>query len=132
MRASFFASFSASSMLLVACCILSVTQYLLIIQTAPFGEELSKSNWSFLRSAKMAGLPPPSPTHSEVSESALSSEDTIKISGRKKTSIVWKHFDYDSEKNRSVCNIKETSSDRVCGKEIPGKFPTNLRSHLQK
>ena len=50
----------------------------------------------------------------------------------KKTSIVWKHFDYDTEKNRSVCNIKETSSDHVCGKEIPGKFPTNLRSHLQK
>ena len=116
-------------MLLVTCCILSVAQYLLIIQAAPFGEELSKSNRSFLRSAKMAGLPLPSPTRSEVSESALS-EDTIKISGRE--SIVWKHFDYDTEKNRSVCNIKETSSDCVCGKEIPGKFPTNLRSHLQK
>ena len=50
----------------------------------------------------------------------------------KKKHIVWKHFDYDTEKNRSVCNIKETSSDRVCGKEISGKFPTNLRSHLQK
>ena len=118
-------------MLLVTCCILSVAQYLLIIQAAPFGEELSKSNRSFLQSAKMAGLPPPSPTRSEVSESVLS-EDTVKISGHKKTCIVWKHFDFDTEKNRSICNIKETSSDRVCGKEIPGKFPTNLRSHLQK
>ena len=36
----------------------------------------------------MAGLPPPSPTHSEVSESALSSEDTIKISGRKKKQVL--------------------------------------------
>ena len=74
-------------MLLVTCCILSVAQYLLIIQAAPFGEELSKSNRSFLQSAKMAGLPLPSPTRSEVSESALS-EDTIKISGRKKKQVL--------------------------------------------
>ena len=41
-------------------------------------------NFCFLHAAKMAGLPLPSPTHSEVSESALSSEDTIRSSGRKK------------------------------------------------
>ena len=69
----------------------------------------------------MAGLPPQSPMYSEVSERALSSEDTITISGSKK-GIVWNYCDYDTERNKSVCNIKETSSDYVCEKAIPGKF----------
>ena len=66
----------------------------------------------------MAELPLASPMHSEVSESAISSGDIIKISGCKRISVVWKHFDYDTEKNKSVTAIKETSSDRISGKEI--------------
>ena len=57
----------------------------LLHHTDPFVEELSGSNQSFLRLAKMAALPPPSPTCSEISicESALGgeAEDTVKSSG---------------------------------------------------
>ena len=73
-------------MLLVTCYILSVAQYrLLIIHTARFGEELSRSNLSFSKVLyKMAGLPPQSPMYSEVSESALSGEDTSQFLVAKK------------------------------------------------
>ena len=69
----------------------------------------------------MAGLPLPSPTHSEVSESVLSSEDTIKSSGRKKKLVLCGSTLIMIPKTIGI--IEGTSSDRVCEK----KFRANSR-----
>lgn len=40
---------------------------------------------------------------------------------------------FSDETKQSTCHVKDcdTSMD-ICGKKIPGKFPTNLKNHLQK
>jgi len=77
--------------------------------------------------AEMAELSPPaSPT---PTQSTISKHDAVKIPGQKKPSPVWQHFDFDANSNKSVCTLKKAGGE-VCGKEIKGKFPTNLRNHL--
>ena len=78
--------------------------------------------------AEMAELSPPaSPT---PTQSTISEHNAVKIPGRKKkNSPVWHHFDFDANSNKSVCTLKKAGGE-VCGKEIKGKFPTNLRNHL--
>jgi hypothetical protein len=51
------------------------------------------------------------------------------FSGRKKESEVWKHFNYDQQTRKSMCNVLDDKGRR-CGMLIAGKNPTNLKSHL--
>ena len=53
--------------------------------------------------------------------------------GRKRESLVWDFFDYDSPKAESVCKIilQVDGRDQKCGKIVKGKNPTNLKRHLQ-
>jgi|SRR6218665_3229427 len=51
------------------------------------------------------------------------------LGGRPKTSGVWEHFKYDIEKNVSECMIDVAG--KPCGKQIGGRNPTNLKSHMQ-
>ena len=65
------------------------------------------------------------------------STKAVSKSGRPKESVVWEHFVYDSDENKSVCQvIVSTSADseveEKCGVKISGKYPTNLRAHLRK
>ena len=54
--------------------------------------------------------------------------------------MVWDYFDYDDERDKSLCQaLKSPTSDSdlsdpsaLCGHEVPGKFPTNLKQHLKK
>ena len=62
------------------------------------------------------------------SESA-GSEDTPVTSGRRK-SQVWQYFEYDADEKKSSCTVK-TGNQQVCGKQIPGKYPTKLKNHLR-
>ena len=63
--------------------------------------------------------------------------------GRPRRSAVWEYFVYDSESDKSVCQIEipaspgagsEGTSDGkgLCGQSVPGKFPTDLKQHLKK
>jgi hypothetical protein len=54
----------------------------------------------------------------------------LTFGGRPKSSGVWDHFKYDIDENVSEC-IVETSADKLCGKRIVGRNPTNLKRHLQ-
>ena len=69
--------------------------------------------------------PPVSPIFSE----SVSSKDTPVTSGRRK-SQVWQYFEFDADEKKSSCTVK-TGNQQVCGKQIPGKYPTNLKNHLQ-
>ena len=62
------------------------------------------------------------------SESA-GSEGTPGTSGRRK-SQVWQYFEFDADEKKSSCTVK-TDNQQICGKQIPGKFPTNLKNHLR-
>lgn len=67
-------------------------------------------------------------------------------SGRRKSSPAWEYFVYDSETDKSICQIEvcSTGGDRAgtssasdsnvkqCGQTVAGKWPTNLKHHLQK
>jgi len=53
------------------------------------------------------------------------------LTGRKRESDVWKHFDYLSVKNKSKCLVPIGESGEVCAFEVAGKNTTNLKSHLQ-
>ena len=49
-------------------------------------------------------------------------------SGQPKKSPVWKFFSYNIESNQSICEVKK--KDKVCGANMKGKNPTNLKCHL--
>lgn len=49
--------------------------------------------------------------------------------GRKRQSPVWDHFEFNSETGKSKCIV--TLNNTLCGAEIKGKNPTNLKVHLQ-
>ena len=69
--------------------------------------------------------PPVSPIFSE----SAGSEDTPVTSGRRK-SKVWQYFEFDADEKKSSCTVK-TGNQQVCGKQIPGKYPTNLKNQLR-
>lgn len=50
--------------------------------------------------------------------------------GRKRDSAVWKCFEYDETTKMSTCLL--SVGENNCGKKIKGKFPTNLKGHLEK
>ena len=50
--------------------------------------------------------------------------------GRPKSSGVWSYFRYEKMNNKSVCTVK-TDEGLICGKEIKGQYPTNLKKHLR-
>ena len=50
-------------------------------------------------------------------------------SSRYRRSLVWDYFYYDTDRNKSVCQIDVSGS--VCGKHISGKKPTNLKHHMK-
>lgn len=54
---------------------------------------------------------------------------TVSI-GRPKCSSAWSYFRYDKKSDKSVC-IVETNVTSICGKEIKGQYPTNLKKHLR-
>ena len=39
---------------------------------------------------------------------------------------MWQHYEYNASENKSICNGQE-----VCGREIPGNLPRNLRHHIR-
>jgi hypothetical protein len=53
------------------------------------------------------------------------------FSGRKRESIVHKHFRYDLDINKSICLVSKGSDNGICGFRVAGKNTTNLKSHLQ-
>ena len=76
-----------------------------------------------------------------VSPSAVSSASNLNVSSRPRKSLVWEYFKYDDQLKKSLCQVLKspTSSDSgrlsnplVCGHEITGKYPTNLKQHLKK
>ena len=53
--------------------------------------------------------------------------------GRPRKSSVWNYFEYEKERNKSVCQVsieKEGKKDR-CGKELNGTFTSNMKKHLK-
>jgi BED zinc finger len=51
------------------------------------------------------------------------------LSGRKRESTVWQHFEFVPDTGKSVCKV--LSENRVkCGALINGKNTTNLKVHL--
>ncbi len=46
---------------------------------------------------------------------------------------MWDYFLYDSETNKSTCQVfSSSSSSEFCGHSISGKYPTNLKLHMKK
>ena len=53
--------------------------------------------------------------------------------GRPRQSPVWNFFLFNAAKSRSVCEVQirvVDSTTKLCGIEISGKYPTNLKAHL--
>ena len=61
-------------------------------------------------------------------------------SGRPRESSVWDYFEFDEVENKSTCivvvgdgqNQPVNELAKTCGIKIAGKYPTNLRKHLEK
>ena len=61
-------------------------------------------------------------------------------SGRPRESSVWDYFEFDEVENKSTCivvvgdgqNQPANEPAKTCGIKIAGKYPTNLRKHLEK
>ena len=56
-------------------------------------------------------------------------------SGRPRGSSVWDYFEFSEAENKSVCVVNAGDSkpdSEPCGAKIAGKYPTNLRKHLEK
>ena len=63
--------------------------------------------------------------------STLSAEDeTTESRASQRRSAVWDYFQYDVAQQKSVCQVEQTGSGSLCGKNIAGKNPTNLKKHL--
>jgi len=52
------------------------------------------------------------------------------FAGRKRESIVWKHFQYNVANNKSMCTVLDEKGERECGVLVAGKNPTNMKAHL--
>ena len=58
--------------------------------------------------------------------------------GRRRESLVWDFFVFDATKSKSICQIQgqpsqsPESTAAICGAEIAGKFPTNLKANLKE
>ena len=50
-------------------------------------------------------------------------------SGRPRKSNVWDYYTYDTELDKSECQI--LIGEKICGAKLNGKFPSNLRSHIR-
>lgn len=76
---------------------------------------------------------------SEGSSRAVTRISTPSIGsvGRPRRSQVLEYFEYNSDRNKSVCQVLisptgSTDSDiGVCGYKVPGKFPTNLKHGIK-
>ena len=73
---------------------------------------------------------------------ATHSKDTTPIppavkpayTGRPRQSPVWNFFSLNAAKSRSVCKVQirvVDSTTKLCGIQISGKYPTNLKAHLR-
>lgn len=73
---------------------------------------------------------------------ATHSKDTTPIppavkpayTGRPRQSPAWNFFSFIAAKSRSVCEVQirvVDSTTKLCGVEISGKYPTNLKAHLK-
>ena len=51
--------------------------------------------------------------------------------GHPRDSFVWDHFIYVEEREKSVCQVPLGEEGSICGKEINGRYPTNLKAHLK-
>ena len=52
--------------------------------------------------------------------------------GRPRRSPVWEYFVFNDESGKSACQVELESKNSVCGHEVTGKFPTNLKQHLKE
>jgi len=52
------------------------------------------------------------------------------VTGRKRESDVWQHFQYLDGKKKSKCIVSDNKG-KICGFEVCGKNPTNLKSHIR-
>ena len=78
-------------------------------------------------------------TPPRATPSPLRDSDVGHSFGRPRKSPVWDYFNYDSNTNKSVCQILKSSTESssieeasACGQSLAGKFATNLKSHLKK
>ena len=51
--------------------------------------------------------------------------------GRPRDSLVFDHFVYVEERKKGVYQVHDDEEGSVCGKEINGRYPTNLKAHLK-
>lgn len=51
------------------------------------------------------------------------------LSGRKRDSSVWQHFEFMPQLGKSMCKILDSKGVK-CGTLITGKNPTNLKVHM--
>lgn len=51
--------------------------------------------------------------------------------GHPRESPVWNFYVYDSAKGKSICQVESGVASAICGLEINGKYPTNLKAHLK-
>lgn len=51
-------------------------------------------------------------------------------SGHPRESTIWMYFFIDDSKGKSISQVL-SSDGQVCGVEITGKYPTNLKAHLK-
>lgn len=81
-------------------------------------------------------------TARSLSPSPVPSESSLSA-GRPRKSPVWDYFIYDSNVDKSVCQVRVEDSNsagatsslspstKFCGRSIAKKYPSNLRSHLK-
>ena len=44
---------------------------------------------------------------------------------------MWDYFLYSEENDKSICQVPVGEEGSICGKEINGRYPTNLKAHLK-
>ena len=54
----------------------------------------------------------------------------MKVAGRKRHSPIWDYFEYDSMIDKSKCIVMSTDGN-ICGMQLKGKNPTNLKVHFR-
>lgn len=62
---------------------------------------------------------------------AMLSKASSSHSGCPRESPVWNFYLYDSTKGKSICQVESGAAGTLCGLEINGKYPTNLKVHLK-
>lgn len=72
---------------------------------------------------------PPASTSISGPSTSISGPIITSAPTRSRRSLVWDYFCYDSESNKSVCQIEVGGS--VCSKRISGKNPTNIKQHIK-